>query len=100
MRPFLILVLGLATLLIQIFVIFATSADAAQASKASRQAVTGIVTDALGRPLAGAAVELQYSAGKTVAKAKSDADGRFTFTVLAPGVYALAATKASFKPAT
>src|SRR5207244_2864833 len=97
MRSFPILVLGLAILLIQLFV---SSADGAQASKAPRQAVIGTVTDALGRPLAAAAAELQDSAGKTVAKARSGADGRFTFTGLAPGVYAVVATKASFKPAT
>ena len=97
MRSFLILVLGLAILLIQLFV---SSADGAQTSKVPRQTVTGTVTDALGRPLAGANVELQNSAGKTVAKAKSDAEGRFTFAGVAPGVYAIVAKKGSFKPAT
>jgi outer membrane receptor protein involved in Fe transport len=92
-----ILVLGLATLLIQLFV---TSAEGAPASNAPRQSVTGTVDDALGRPLKGADVELQDSAGRTIAKAKSDAEGRFTFAGVAPGVYAVVAKETSFKPAT
>ena len=97
MRSFTILVLGLATLLTWPFV---STAGAAQASKALRRTVSGTATDALGRPLKGANVELQNSAGKVVARAKSDAEGRFTFTGVAPGVYAVVAKKASFKPAT
>jgi outer membrane receptor protein involved in Fe transport len=92
-----ILVLGLATLLIQLFV---TSAEGAPAFNAPRQSVTGTVNDALGRPLKGADVELQDSAGRTIAKAKSDAEGRFTFAGVAPGVYAVVAKETSFKPAT
>src|ERR1700741_1881897 len=86
MRFFPILVLGLATLLIQLLV---SSAQGAQASKTPRGGVTGTATDALGGPLAGANVELQDSAGKVVAKTKSDTEGRFTFTGIAPGVYAV-----------
>ena len=97
MRSFSILVLGLATLLIQLLV---SSAQGAQASKAPRGIVTGTATDALGRPLKGANVELQNSAGKVVARTKSDDEGRFTFAGVAPGVYAVVATKLSFKPAT
>ena len=97
MRSFTILVLGLATLLTWPFV---STAGAAQASKALRRTVTGTATDALGRPLKGANVELQNSAGKVVARTKSDAEGRFTFIGVAPGVYAIVAKKASFKAAT
>ena len=97
MRFFSILVLGLATLLIQLLV---SSAQGAQASKAPQGIVTGTATDALGRPLKGANVELQNSAGKVVARTKSDDEGRFTFAGVAPGVYAVVATKLSFKPAT
>ena len=66
----------------------------------ARKTVTGKVTDALGRPLKDAGLELQDSAGKIVAKAQSDADGRFTFAGVAPAVYAVVATKATFKTAT
>jgi outer membrane receptor protein involved in Fe transport len=97
MRHFPILVLGLVILLIPLF---ALSAAGAQASKTPPQAITGTVTDALGRPLPGAHVELQDSAGRTVAKAQSNTEGRFTFAGAAPAVYAVVATKASFKTAT
>src|SRR5580704_6900256 len=81
MRSCTILMLGLAILLTRPLV---SSADGAQASKPARKTVTGKVTDALGRPLAGAALELQDSSGKIVAKAKSDAEGRFSFASVAP----------------
>ena len=72
----------------------------AQASRPARKPITGTVTDALGRPLKDAGLELQSSAGKVVAKAKSDAEGRFTFAGIAPAVYAIIASKANFKTAT
>ena len=97
MRSFTILMLGLAILLTRPLV---SSADGALASKPARKTITGTVTDALGRPLAGAGLELQNSAGKIVAKAKSDAEGRFTFANVAPAVYAIVASKANFKTAT
>jgi outer membrane receptor protein involved in Fe transport len=97
MRSFPILIIGLATLLIQPLMLHAAGTET---SKPARQTITGTVTDALGRPLAGAVVELQNSAGKVVAKAKSDAEGRFTFSGVAPAVYAIVASKASFKAAT
>lgn len=97
MRSFPILVLGLATLLIQLF---ASPVDGAQASKPAGKTITGTVTDALGRPLEGVGLELQNSAGRIVAKAESDAKGHFTFANLALAVYAVVASKATFKTAT
>jgi protocatechuate 3,4-dioxygenase beta subunit len=97
MRSFPILIIGLATLLIQPLV---SHAAGTETSKPARQTITGKVTDALGRPLAGAALELQNSAGKIVAKAESDTEGHFTFAGVAPAVYAVVASKASFKTAT
>jgi hypothetical protein len=97
MRSFSILMLGLAILLTQPLV---SSADGTLASPPARKTVTGKVTDALGRPLKDAGLELQDSSGKIVAKAQSGADGRFTFAGVAPGVYAVVATKATFKNAT
>lgn len=96
MRSFPILMLGLATLL----TLVVSPVDGAQASKPARKTITGTVTDALGRPLAGAAIELQNSAGRIVAKAQSDGAGRFTFAGVAPATYAILASKTSFKPAT
>lgn len=97
MRSFAIFMFGLAILLTWPQV---SAADGAQTSQPARKTITGKVTDALGRPLAGAALELQDSAGKTVAKAKSDAEGRFTFASVAPAVYAVVAKKPTFKAAT
>ena len=97
MRSFPILVLGLAAYMT---LLFASPVDGAQTSKPARKTVSGKVTDALGRPLKDAGLELQNSAGKVVAKAKSDAGGRFSFANIAPGVYALVAAKTSFKTAT
>jgi outer membrane receptor protein involved in Fe transport len=97
MRSFAIVMLGLAILLAQPLVSFA---DGAPESTSARKAITGKVTDAIGRPLAGARLELQNNAGRTVARENSDTEGRFTFAGIAPGVYAIVASKASFKPAT
>src|SRR5690349_13682581 len=97
MRALRIVILGLAILLLQPFV---PSADGAQGSQTLQQTITGTVTDALGRPIKNAAVELQNSASRVVARAKSDAHGRFTVSGLEPGVYAVVAAKASFKTAT
>ena len=97
MRSFAIFMFGLAILLTWPQV---SAADGAQTSQPARKTITGKVTDALGRPLAGAALELQDSAGKIVAKAKSDAEGRFTFASVAPAVYAVVAKKPTFKTAT
>jgi hypothetical protein len=97
MRSFSILLLGLATLLTQLFV---SPVEAAQALKPATKAITGTVTDALGRPVKGAELELQNSAGKIVARAHSDAAGRFSFAGVAPAVYAIVAAKKSFKTAT
>ena len=97
MRSFPILMLGLATLLTQLF---ALPVDGASASTPAGKTITGTVTDTLGRPLKGAGIELQNSAGKIVAKAESDAQGRFTFAGIAPAVYAVVAAKKSFKTAT
>jgi hypothetical protein len=97
MRSYTILMLGLAILLTRPLVSFA---DGAQASKPAKKTITGTVTDALGRPLAGAGLELQNSAGRIVAKAESDARGHFTFSNVAPAVYSIIASKATFKTAT
>ena len=53
---------------------------------AQTAAVTGVVTDSDGNPLAGVALELQTQEGKTVARAISDETGRYELTA-EPGVY-------------
>jgi outer membrane receptor protein involved in Fe transport len=94
MRWFPALVLAVAMLL-QAFAPYSYGATGA-----ARQKITGTVTDALGRPIGNAAVELQNSAGKVVAKARTDAKGGFMFEAVAPAMYAVLASKPSFKPAT
>ncbi|MGO9056111.1 MAG: TonB-dependent receptor [Candidatus Binataceae bacterium] len=76
-----------------------SSASAADAAKRSQQWVAGTVRDSLGRPVAGAEVSLQAANGKVVARARSDAKGRFSFARVTRGTYAVLATKRSFKPA-
>jgi outer membrane receptor protein involved in Fe transport len=97
MRSYTILMLGLVILLTRPLV---SLADDALVSRPARKPITGTVTDALGRPLKDAGLELQNSLGRVVAKAKSDAEGRFTFANVAPAVYAIIASKATFKTAT
>ena len=67
----------------------------------TRFRVTGVAKDALGRPLKQADLSLQASDGRTVAHATSNDAGEFTFgTAVAPGTYAVVATKEGFKTAT
>ncbi len=94
MRSFPILMLGVVCLLACLLV------PSAYAAQAQQQTITGTVTDALGRPLANAEVELQNSVGKTVARATSDTEGHFRFANIVPGVYAVVASKKTFKPST
>ena len=76
-----------------------TSAEAAT-PKSARQTISGAVKDALGRPMSGVGLALQNRAGKVTMKLRSGADGRFTFSNVTPGVYAIVAQKSSFKTAT
>jgi outer membrane receptor protein involved in Fe transport len=62
--------------------------------------LSGTVQDSLGRPIAGAQVELQGPDGKIAARTRTDAQGRFSFARLPAGTYALMATGPQFKPAT
>ncbi|HLH76972.1 MAG TPA: TonB-dependent receptor [Candidatus Binataceae bacterium] len=62
--------------------------------------ISGNVTDALGRPLATVAIELQDGGGKVAARTHSDAKGEFHFKDLAAGVYAIVARQAGYKPST
>ena len=62
--------------------------------------VTGIVKDALERPLVGAAVRIEASDGRVVARTTADEQGRFTFTGIAPGTYAVVGEKSGFETST
>jgi len=62
--------------------------------------VQGVVHDAFGKPLAGVPLRLQSAEGQVVGKTHSQEDGRFAFTGLAPGTYAVIAEPADFQPGT
>jgi hypothetical protein len=62
--------------------------------------VTGLVKDALGRPLGGATVRLETSDGRTPRRTSTDEQGRFIFAEVPPGTYALVAERGGFETAT
>jgi outer membrane receptor protein involved in Fe transport len=63
-------------------------------------AVTGQVKDALGRPLAGTSVRLETSDGQTMRRTTADDQGRFAFTDVPAGTYAVVAERGGFETAT
>jgi outer membrane receptor protein involved in Fe transport len=62
--------------------------------------VVGKINDALGRPLTNVNVELRAGDGRVIARATSDPHGRFSFTNLPAGTYAVFAQRKGFKPST
>ena len=56
-------------------------------SSAASATVLGYVRDAHGVPVPGAAVWLQSEKGESKLAARTDADGRYTFAAVPPGVY-------------
>ena len=68
--------------------------------RGDHQKISGTVTDALGRALADASLELRAANGAKIASAISDAKGRFAIGPAKPGLYSLVAAKAGFKSAT
>jgi outer membrane receptor protein involved in Fe transport len=69
-------------------------------STAKTYQITGIVKDALGRPLNQAALSVQTSDGRVVGRTLSDEAGRFSFSVKRRGIYAVEARKTGSKSAT
>ena len=61
--------------------------------------VTGVVKDALGRPLVGAAVRLEAADGKVMGQTTADEAGRFTFADVPAGMYAVFAERRGFESA-
>src|SRR5208282_3064714 len=100
MRRNLFLRISLAGILIQLA--FCTAAVAAnlKTSTTTKYRITGVVKDALGRPIKQAALQLQASNGRVVAHSSSNDAGEFSFSVGARGTYAVVATKNGFKTAT
>ena len=62
--------------------------------------VSGILKDALGRPLAGAAVRLEASDGEVLQRTTADQQGRFTFPSVSAGTYAVFAEREGFETGT
>jgi len=61
--------------------------------------ISGIVKDALERPLAGAAVRVEGSDGRVHGRTTADDQGRFTFADVPPGTYAVLAERDGFETA-
>ncbi|MFM0108076.1 carboxypeptidase-like regulatory domain-containing protein, partial [Paraburkholderia rhynchosiae] len=58
--------------------------------------VGGLVTDSLGKPVAGANVVLQTATGASAGTTKTDAGGHFSVQDVAPGTYAIVVTATGF----
>jgi hypothetical protein len=67
---------------------------------AGTRPVSGVVTDALGRPLSQVSLRLRTQNGAIAAHAITDRVGRFKIGPAKPGVYSLVAVKAGFNLAT
>ncbi len=79
--------------------VFAVTATARAAAIQPGQ-IEGRVNDALGQPVVAASIKLQSPDGKTLGLVQSDAQGRFSFTHLTPGIYAVVVDKAHFQTGT
>jgi outer membrane receptor protein involved in Fe transport len=62
--------------------------------------VAGIAKDALERPVPAAQLRLETPDGQVVGRTTADDQGRFTFTGVAPGTYAVVGEKEGFETAT
>ena len=69
-------------------------------ARAAGSIVTGVVNDALERPLADASVRLETSDGQVVRQTSTDRDGRFTFLDVPAGPYRIFAEREGFETAT
>jgi outer membrane receptor protein involved in Fe transport len=96
MKQLFAVVMGIACLLLAEIPLVAAQTTTTQ----STQQVQGTIKDALGRPLAGVALRLRGADGKIVGQTESDNEGRFAFSGIARGTYAVLADKADFQTAT
>src|ERR1700758_5028802 len=89
-----------AAILIQLFFGMPALAANVKAGTITKYQVTGVVKDALGRPIKQAALSLQAANGQVVAHATSNDAGAFSFDAVPPGTYAVVANSGGFKTAT
>ena len=89
------------TRIIRVVLVFLAMFAAAQAQMAaqSQAVLSGTVMDSLGARLAGAAVTLLRE-GQKVQNGKSDSDGTFSFTGVAPDRYQVQASLPGFQSKT
>ncbi len=66
-------------------------------SAAMADGIQGVVQDSLGRPIAGAALSLRTVTKEVIGTTESDAEGRFLFSNIAQGIYAVEANKTEFQ---
>ena len=90
-------VLAGAALALALFIIMAAVVYAAPGSAGQ---VQGTIKDALGRPLSGANLKLEAPDKTAIGRTKSDAEGHFVFSNLAPGIYAVLGEKPGFQTGT
>ena len=99
MRRNLFLRISLAGILIQLAVCMPAVAANVKSSTTTKHRVTGVVKDALGRPIKHATLSIQNAAGRVVTHATSNDAGEFSFSA-SRGTYAIVATNPGFKTAT
>ena len=99
MRRNLLAWIPVAGVLLQLAICTAAIAANVKTSTTTKYRITGVVKDALGRPIKQAALSLQTTGGQVVAHATSNAAGEFSFSALR-GTYAIVATGPGFKTAT
>lgn len=73
---------------------------AVQAAPATSGKIAGMVRDALGRALPKVEVTLKTSGQKVAGRSRTDAKGRFVFSGVRPGVYAVFGVKKGFEEST
>ena len=99
MRRNLFLRISLAGILIQLAMCMPAVAANVKSSTTTKHRVTGVVKDALGRPIKHATLSIQNAAGRVVTHASSNDAGEFSFSA-SRGTYAIVATNPGFKTAT
>jgi hypothetical protein len=92
--------ISMVGILIQLAICTPAVAANVTTSNATKYRVTGVVKDALGRPIKEAALSIQGANGQVVAHAASNDAGEFSFDAPARGTYAVVATKDGFRTAT